>query len=113
MIWQQCDWSQQAHEVLKPALNGDDDHIKQEVQKGLSSLFKCDAGYMVVRREDDELVLVSGAGRNVDEALQDWIAAAKQQGFKSVRYHTQRKGMMRKAKNNGFKELERVYRLEL
>jgi hypothetical protein len=113
MIWQQCSWSQQAHEVLKPALNGDDDHVKREVQQGLSSLFSCEAGYMVVRREGDELVLVSGAGRNVDQALKDWISAAKHKGFKSVRYHTQRKGMMRKAKNNGFKELERVYRLEL
>lgn len=88
--------------------------IRQEVEQGQSALFFIpDNGYLIIRVEDKELVLVCFEGRNGHEVTKAMISIAKDNNLNSIRFHSSRQGAERYIKPLGFKPVETVYRLEL
>lgn len=106
-------WSLEAQRALKPACRGDDEIIKQQVLNGESNLYQGDDGFVVLRGEGLELVIVAGAGKQAKNFYNEITCLAKNSGFKSLRTHVVRRGLMRILERSGFDEAERVYRKRL
>lgn len=123
-------WSDTAATVLTPVCAdtpGGLEDIAGQVRRGNASLFRVSSqeklvGYYVVRIDSlnvgDELVIIAGAGKLPDFDLVAVMlpileAQAEISGCKSVRIHTNRKGMVNKISRRGFCFSEWVFRKEL
>ncbi len=89
-------WSDRAHQILRPALRGDDEIIRREVETGEAALWRFEDdradGYAVARVEqladERELVIVAGAGRGLEHAVSDlWDWYQQNYGVTRIRAH--------------------------
>ncbi len=100
-------WSQRAASILQPALDGNSDTIKAEVENGQAELWEIDKdSFMITRLETyqgrrSQLVLVAGAGQNADGVLAVYCDVAKKHNL-IIRVHTIKPYMPRIFRRNGF-----------
>jgi hypothetical protein len=115
MILRKEIWSAQAEQILKPALCGDERIIADEVARGVSELYSANGGHLfvVLRAEGDELVIVAVAGKGLLEFGRWIFQRARDQGYESIRYHTQRPALHRLLREFAPRPLEYVARIDL
>lgn len=107
-------WTAGADQGLKTALGEDLPFIRQEVERGISSLWYIPPGtWMVTRAEGTELVIVALEGRGLEKIMPVLISRAKAQGFTTLRAHTERPGLEKYLKRWGASRREIVLELEL
>lgn len=93
--------------------------IRADVMSGAAAAWRINQGdaWMICRPEvfEDrrELVIMVFQGRGLRTVAPDIITLAKGAGYQSIRFHTQRPGMIRMLAAFGFIEAERVYKAEL
>lgn len=96
--------------------------LQQQVNSGIAQLWEIDTdqgkSWMVSRVEHPEgqapeLVICCFKGCDLNTISPVIVDAAMQQGFGSIRYHTQRKGLNRLIIDLGFTPYETVYRRKL
>jgi len=77
-------------DLLAPAMKGGASHIKREIKRGDAQTFQTDNGnvFAIVRPEGEELVFVAVAGKGLALVVHEFVAFAKMNGFKFIRYHT-------------------------
>lgn len=102
-------------EKLRYALRGDEVEITRQIRSGKAQFFNIEGCYLVTRIEGkswgDELVIMVAAGDNLLTAARVIIKQAREQGVKSIRFHTQRPALQRLLnKLLAFEEAERIYR---
>lgn len=117
MSWAREQWSEEAADVLAPALNGDGDFIRCEVESGQADLYRVDGhGFIVTRLEqygnEFELVLVAWAGKDTGPIVEHVQRYCRYRGVKSIRFHSRLdpKVVARMVKKWGFEPVETVYR---
>jgi hypothetical protein len=99
--------------ALLPALGEAADLIYNEIETGVCQLWHfIGCGYVVTRCElDDEnetLVVVAGAGKNLG-AVFDYLCGYADQHAMKMRVHSKRFGMQRMLKPFGFEIQETIY----
>jgi hypothetical protein len=115
-------WPYDVPEKLKKACSDDIETIRNQVQDGVSQLYKFesdDTDLLVVTRGEEtpsgkELVIVCVAGQGMKDAGQILIDNASRLGFDSIRYHAN-EATHRLYSGYGFggAEVERVYKVAL
>lgn len=115
-------WPYEVPEKLAKACGADLKTIRNQVQDGVSHLYKFaskDADLLVVTRGEEtpsgkELVIVCVAGQGMKDAGQLLIDNARRLGFDSIRYHASA-ATHRLYSGYGFGgvEVERVYKVAL
>lgn len=114
ITFQRCQWSSEAAAGLSLTLGNDEAIISAEVIKGVSQLWRVnDGSWLITRAEDDELVIVCFQGKNSVSVGAKIIRQAKAAGFKSIRAHVQRRGMVRMFERFGARQREIVLGLDL
>lgn len=100
--------------VVEPVLQGDN-WLMDAVANGSAQAYEADnwQTVVVVRFDGDELVVCCAIGENLKPVLDAMIPKAKAAGIKSVRFHTQRKGLARLLSDYGPTFYEYVYKVEL
>jgi len=85
--------------VLKPALFLAKGTIKREIKKGISHLYitRNNKLYVVLRPENKELVVVAVAGSQLYQSRQEIVNFAINSGFNSIRFHTRKPDLLKKA----------------
>lgn len=107
-------WNEDAAQYLKAAMGKDTEFIKAEVIAGISVLWLVvGCGWLVTRTEDQELVFVAGVGRNAKKVIELFMNKKKQLNIKTCRIHSARVGMGRYLNSLGFKEVDRVYSVNI
>lgn len=103
-------WNPTAASGLSSALGDDLPMIADEIKAGRAALYEVPGrGWMVFRREGSELVCIAAEGRGL---LPVFAAIVEQTNAQTVRVHSSRAGMGRMLAPLGFREAERVYRME-
>ncbi len=96
--------------------------LQKQVNSGIAQLWEIDTdqgkSWMISRVEKSEgqapeLVICCFKGCDLNTVSPVVVETAKQQGFGSIRYHTQRKGLNRLIVDLGFSPYETVYRKKL
>jgi len=113
MKFENVAWSEEARHGLGETLADDEPIIKSMIESGKSQLYKVNDGesWFCFTGDENELVLQCMKGKNgvaICDVIFTW---AKQQGFKTIRFHTNRKGMPRLFKKFNPIEVETVYRI--
>lgn len=110
--WQ---WCEEAARGLDVAVGSDGDQISYEVKNCISKLWRVDNGraWVVTREEGRELVLVCVQGCGVVAVVDAVIKKARKAGFKTMRAHTKRRGLLRMFEPVGAYEKEFVIGLKL
>ena len=100
--------------VVQPVLQGDN-WLVDAVAAGSAQAYEADdwKTIVVVRFDGDELVVCCAIGENLKTVLDAMIPKARAAGIKSVRFHTQRKGLARLLSDYGPTFYEYVYKVEL
>ena len=100
--------------VIAPVLQGDQ-WLLDAVATGQAQAYQVDdwQSAWVIRADGDELVVCCVIGADLEPALMAMRPMAIAQGFKSVRFHTQRKGLARLLKAWGPTFTEYVYKVRL
>ena len=114
-------WVAEAEVGLALTLRDDRATLRDQVNQGIAQLWQVmtDQGesWLITRVEllDDykELVVCCYQGCDVKTVTPVIYRCAEEQGFDSIRYHTQRKGLNRLVKPLGFTEHEVIYRKPL
>ncbi|PHR87956.1 MAG: hypothetical protein COA78_36795 [Blastopirellula sp.] len=107
-----------AWDVLTPALRGDAQSIKSDVDSGRAELMNWGGEFFTVTRSEEtsrgtEMVLIAAAGKNAVKWCTEIEQVAKRAGYSSIRYHTQHAGLNRLVKSLNFQLLERVYQKDI
>ncbi|TBR44343.1 hypothetical protein CBF23_003230 [Marinomonas agarivorans] len=116
-------WPYEVPEKLQKACANDFEEIRNQVQDGISHLYKLESDtadlFVVTRGEElssgkKELVIVCAAGEGMKEAGRVLIDNAKRLGFDCIRYHGN-EALHRLYSSYGFggEEVERVYQVAL
>jgi len=118
-VIERCAWSEARPalgETITPGAHG----IDLEVQRNQAQPWRIDGGraYMLTRLEatdaGPELVIIAARGVGVDRVMRQLQETARQQGIQSMRLHTRHgRAFARLIGRYGFREAERVYRVEL
>lgn len=108
------EWSEQAENVLAPALLNDAEYIKQEVKTGVSALYELPGrGYFVTRLEqfddDRELVIVACSGVRMYPVMLYAKKIVDAGEVDSVRLHTRNRRLQNIMPFYDFTERERVF----
>jgi hypothetical protein len=100
--------------VIAPVLQGDA-WLMDAVRSGEANAYQVDdwLSAWIVRADGTELVFCCVIGENLEPALKAMWPLAIAQGFKTARFHTQRKGLARLLKHWGPTFTEYVYKVEL
>ena len=112
-------WSNEAAQGLGETLSDCEDLLREQVERGIAELWRVDDhSWMITRTEHlpnrkPELVVCCYKGREINAVTQVIMEAAKQQGFGSIRYHTNRKGLNRLVQDLGFEYMETIYLKQL
>lgn len=105
------------YQTFKPAMVGDDAAIMRDVVSGRAWAYQVNQGnitnYWIVRPDGRQLVIVCCVGKHIQHAAKLMYQAAKQAGFTSARFHTQRPGLARLMQSWGPTFVEHVYRVEI
>ena len=114
-------WLDNATAGLSHALRGDLPLLKQQVNNRIAQLWEINSdqgkSWMISRVEinndQQELVICCYQGCDLKRVAPVIYDSAERQGFKSIRFHTQRKGLNRLIVDLGFLPYETVYRKQL
>ena len=112
-------WNSALSRTLKPALPGTSrTFIARQVKRGKALAGVIGNTAIVLRFESSELVVVAAAGQGLLKAAETIISYARENGCGSIRFHTQRKGLIRHLKKYPFVLVddthgEWVYRMTL
>ena len=91
--------------------------MAEDIKRGIAELFSINAGesVAVTRFDTDicELVVLAYEGRNVMDFARVMVAAGKNNGARTIKYHTRRRGMARLLSQLGAVEVETVYVVNL
>lgn len=91
-------WNAEAAQVLAPAMGKDAELIRNEVEAGVSMLWRCRSGgaaaWVVTRDEGEDFVIVAGAGSGFRIFAPEFVAAAHRKG-RVIRTHVTRPGLIR------------------
>ena len=100
--------------VIAPVLQGDR-WLLDAVVSGEAKAYEVNnwESTWIVRADGSELVFCCVIGKNLAAALEAMHPIAKAQGFTTVRFHTQRKGLARLLKNWGPTFTEYVYKVSI
>lgn len=95
--------------------SADRDIIADEIERGISELWRIDDGkaYMVTRMETDELVIVAFQGKGLANVAPILVETAKRHGLDSIRFHTKRPALARLLKHWQPEHVEHVYRVHI
>lgn len=105
--------SAEIEKTLKPAFLDDADFIKNQIISGAAELFKVNSAFFVTRIEDNELVIIALAGKDLATAAKLIFSAAKSIGCQSIRFHTKRKGLARLLSAFSPQYVETIYKIEV
>ena len=112
-------WSQEAVIGLGETLRDCEDLLRDQVNRGIAELWQVDDhSWMITRTEyfpnrKPELVVCCYKGEQLNAVTQLIMATAIKNGFGSIRYHTQRKGLNRLVQDLGFEFMESIYHKQL
>jgi len=112
-------WSQEAVEGLGETLRDCEDLLRDQVNRGIAELWQIeDRSWMITRTEvflnrKPELVVCCYKGEQLNAVTQEIMVTAIKNGFGSIRYHTQRKGLNRLVQDLGFEFMESIYHKQL
>lgn len=114
-------WVAEATTGLVQALRDDLPILREQVNSGMAQLWQIitakGESWLITRVEviedQKELVVCCYQGCDVNTVTPVIYQCAEEQGFDSIRYHTQRKGLNRLVKTLGFSEHEVIYRKQL
>ncbi|MBX2809957.1 MAG: hypothetical protein KTR20_15155 [Cellvibrionaceae bacterium] len=120
-ITQHTHWNESATTGLGETLRDDITVLQDQVNSKVAQLWEMGSphgtSWMITRTEQladkKELVICCYKGCDVNTVMQVVIDSAIEQGFDSIRYHTQRKGLNRLVSELNFKHLETVYQKQL
>lgn len=91
--------------------------LKARVKSGGAEFFKLGRCYFVTFEEHSdkgrELVVACCEGQGAKEATTVLYQLAKAKNYRSIRFHTKRKGLGRLVSHLNFKPVETVYKVEL
>lgn len=93
------DWAEVVQR-LGNTLGGERDRaiLQDELSRGVLSVWQIGAATVATRGEGSELVIVAMQGRGLDQVLPVITESATRQGFKTIRAHTDRPGLLRHAR---------------
>jgi len=114
-------WIHNATAGLHHALRGDLVLLKEQVKQGIAQLWEINSeigkSWMISRVEEHndqrELVICCYEGCDLKTVAPIIYKCAECQGFTSIRFHTQRKGLNRLVVDLGFTPYETVYKKQL
>lgn len=114
-------WCDHGAKGLAETLRNDEALFKAQVNQGIAQLWEINTeqgkSWLITRVEQTpnhkELVVCCYKGCDLKQVTQVIYECAEKQGFDSIRYHTQRKGLNRLVVDLGFMPYETVYRKEL
>ena len=114
-------WLDNATAGLSHALRDDLPLLKAQVNQGIAQLWEITShqgkSWMITRVENNndqqELVICCYQGCDLKQVAPIIYESAERQGFASIRFHTQRKGLNRLIVDFGFMPYETVYRKQL
>jgi len=114
-------WVHNASAGMHHSLRGDLDLLKAQVNQGFSQLWEINTpkgkSWMITRVESlgdqRELVICCYEGCDLKTVAPIIYKSAECQGFNSIRFHTQRKGLNRLVVDLGFIPYETVYKKQL
>ncbi len=115
MNFERVRWSWEAVAGLGETMRDCEDLLRAQVERGIAELWRVGGhSWMITRTEyfptrKPELVVCCYKGRGLKAATQIILDTAKKQGFSSVRFHTQRKGLNRLIQEADFQLMETVY----
>lgn len=115
MKFKRVGWSEQLKSGLGETLRDDEQIIKQQIDSGEALAYCINSGqaWIVLRPEDTELVIMCLKGAGARQIVANVAETAKKQGFKTMRAHTQRRGLVRMFSNMGAVEREIVIGVSL
>ena len=105
-----------AEKGLDKTFRGAKELFRAQIKNKTAQLWQIEHdSWMITRVEKEgnekpELVVCCFQGKNLRQVTQKIVSSAKAQGFGSIRYHTQHKGLNRLLKGYEFEPLETVYR---
>lgn len=106
-------WSAEVEAVLLPVLRDDLQLLRQQVRAGIAEVWQLEGLHLLTRIENKELVVCCAVGEGLDRLSPFIQAAAKNKGCETIRYHSQRPALARLLKEYGFKEVERIYQMQV
>ncbi|MBX2809390.1 MAG: hypothetical protein KTR20_12245 [Cellvibrionaceae bacterium] len=114
-------WLHNATAGLSHALRDDLPALKQQVNSRVAQLWEITSDHgrswmisrVEVHNDQQELVICCYQGCDLKHIAPIIYSSAEQQGFASIRFHTQRKGLNRLIVDLGFTPYETVYRKQL
>lgn len=117
MKFQAVCWSPERERILAPACRGDLPFIRADLQSGKAVLYHCKGpvtdGYVVLRPEGSELVIVLGVGKGCGPVITELKKIAKLNGFKSLRTHIVDSRLKALYERKGFEFREYIVGCEL
>ena len=115
MEFTRCAWSEEAAQGLGDTMGEFTDDFRHQIRQGIAQLWRIEKhSWMITRTETfthqaPELVVCCYKGKHLKKVTEAIVKTAKNNGFGSIRFHTQRQGMQRLI-NNNFQYYETVYR---
>ena len=105
VIAEKVNFTQAAPHMVK-SLGCDVEVLKKECDSGVSQCWRMQNGeaYMLTRAENKELVICCFEGKNLSEIISGVIKAAKNSGFISIRFHTNRPAIIKLIKEEFYYE---------
>jgi hypothetical protein len=115
MKFQRVGWSEQLKSGLGETLRDDEQIIRQQIDSGRAIAYCINSGqaWLVIRPDGTELVIMCLKGEGARQIVASVAESAKKQGFKTMRAHTQRRGLLRMFKEFGAVEREIVIGVSL
>lgn len=106
-------WNSRVSEIFAPVLGSDEIEMRMQIQQGIAEIWQLDTLFLITRIEESELVVCCAIGQGLKELAPLINRAAKQKGCKTIRFHSTRPALSRLLKVWKFRELERVYQMEV
>lgn len=121
-VWERRRWDDQAEAALGDLIDGDRQAVLEDLEDGRAELWRARGpgyeGWLITRVEamrdgGRELVLIAGRGRGMAAVMLVLREAARRSGCRRIRAHSHRPGYARFVAGLGFREVERVFVLDL
>jgi len=114
LFFVKSEWSAEARENLKRALDIDIDLVGEQVKRGIASLWLIDnRSWMVTRQEFETFVVVAYEGTNLKETTAYVIRAAQKFGCHDIRFHTNNPALIRMLREYDPEPIEYVMRIKV
>jgi hypothetical protein len=98
---------------LRSTFDNDEAEIKADVDSGKAMCWRIGDTAMIARKDDNELVVMCLAGKNLKDILPSLKVAAKKGGCESIRFYTKRPALGRLLSEFGFTLDYSIFRVSL